>query len=159
MTERPILFSAEMVGAILDGRKTQTRRVMKNPPSDERASGSCWFDDEGDAFVWLKGLPEGHAHGIPLGESRYGEPGDTLWVPGTDPIITLRITDIRVERLHEITEADAMAEGASPVLVPPDGGSAPHVEGFRDLWNTINGPGAWEANPWVWVVCFERWKP
>jgi hypothetical protein len=56
--------------------------------------------------------------------------------------ITLAVTAVKVERLQDISEADAEAEGASPILVPPDGGSAPHVEGFRALWNSINGPGA-----------------
>ena len=70
--------------------------------------------------------------------------------------ITLEITGVRVERLNDISEADAMAEGASPVLVPPDGGDQPHVVGYRDLWESINGAGSWDANPWVWVVAFRR---
>jgi hypothetical protein len=70
--------------------------------------------------------------------------------------ITLRITEVRVERLHAISEEDAEAEGAEPVLVPPDGGSAPHVEGFREIWERINGADAWDDSPWVWVVRFER---
>jgi hypothetical protein len=234
MTERPIKFNAEMVRAILDGRKTQTRRIMKNPPPDERASGSCWFDDEGGAWVWLKGLFEGHAHGVPLGESRYGQPGDLLWVRepfcahwGAPPLdapqsyrivtgdelppieqengdlyqpvpsdimtiwyeaegnkpfhmewklpdemprwasrITLRITDVRVERLQEITEADAKAEGVSPSWLDEDDNDTVRYRqpptwrrGFARLWHEINGPGAWDANPWVWVISFERVKP
>jgi hypothetical protein len=155
-----------MVRAILDGRKTQTRRVMKNPPPDERASGSCWFDDEGGAWVWLKGLPENHAHGIPLGQCRYGQPGDTLWVSETDPIITLRITDIRVERLQDILVADAKAEGCENPLIGAEAPAAsPGVfladerTSFALLWNKINGPGAWGENPWVWAIGFERVKP
>jgi hypothetical protein len=70
--------------------------------------------------------------------------------------LTLEITGVRVERLQNISEADAMAEGASPVLVPPDGGDQPHVVGYCDLWESINGPGSWDANPWVWVVAFRR---
>ncbi len=209
MTERPIPFSAEMARAILKRRKTQTRRLMKNPPPDERATGSCWFDDEGGAWVWLKGLPEGHAHGVPLGQCRYGKPGDTLWVreawrawsqyddwppsrlpPGVDvqyiadagapwssryrsprymprwaSRITLRITDIRVERLQDITQKDAIAEGA-----PESHSDIDRISrrfGYQDFsrswfaqtWENINGPGAWEANPWVWAISFERVKP
>jgi hypothetical protein len=70
--------------------------------------------------------------------------------------ITLEITDVRVERLQDISEADAIAEGAEPILVPPDGGSCPHVEGYRTLWESINGEGSWDANPWVWVVEFAQ---
>lgn len=73
--------------------------------------------------------------------------------------ITLEVTDVRVERLQDISEADAIAEGAEPLLVPPDGGSTPHVEGFRSLWESINGPGSWDANPWVWVITFRRITP
>jgi hypothetical protein len=73
--------------------------------------------------------------------------------------LTLEITDLRVQRLQQISEEDAMAQGAPPVLVPPDGGSAPHVEGFRDWWDRNAGgrPGwAWADNPWVWALTFRR---
>jgi hypothetical protein len=75
--------------------------------------------------------------------------------------ITLRIKDIRVERLQDISEDDARAEGVTPLDY-----AAHHVAAgcgariaFEQLWNKINSPGAWEANPWVWVVSFERVKP
>ncbi|MES1979589.1 MAG: hypothetical protein V4451_16225 [Pseudomonadota bacterium] len=73
--------------------------------------------------------------------------------------ITLEITDVRVERLQDISEADAKAEGCEPLLVPPDGGSYPYVEGYCELWETINGAGSWDENPWVWVVEFKRVAP
>jgi hypothetical protein len=66
--------------------------------------------------------------------------------------LVLEVTDVRVERLQAISEADAMAEGANPILVPPDGGSCPHIEGFRKLWASTGGD--WAANPWVWVIGF-----
>lgn len=78
--------------------------------------------------------------------------------------ITLRITDVRVERLQEITEADAIAEGirragrrweAKEICVTPISAS----DAYRGLWEYINGPGSWAANPWVWAVAFERVKP
>jgi hypothetical protein len=74
--------------------------------------------------------------------------------------ITLRITDIRVERLQDITENDAKAEGCDPV-VHPDGAvdCGTRKTTFAKLWNHINGPGAWDENPWVWVISFERVKP
>lgn len=68
----------------------------------------------------------------------------------------VRLTEVRVERLQDITEAGAMAEGAEPILVPPDGGSCPYLEGFEVLWQSINGEESWAANPWVWVV---KWEP
>lgn len=69
--------------------------------------------------------------------------------------LTLRVTDVRVQRVQDISEGDAMAEGVGPILVPPDGGGVPHVEGFHELWNSINGPDAWARNDWVWAVSFE----
>lgn len=68
--------------------------------------------------------------------------------------LTLIVSGVKVQRLQDISEADAMAEGATPILVYPDGGSKPHCEGFRNLWNSINGPGAWDENPWVCAVTF-----
>lgn len=68
--------------------------------------------------------------------------------------LTLTVTDVRVMHLQDISEEDAEAEGAEPILVPPDGGSAPHVEGFRAIWEAINGAGAWDANPWVAAYTF-----
>lgn len=68
--------------------------------------------------------------------------------------LTLVVTEVRVERLQDISEASALAEGADPILVPPDGGSAPHIEGFRALWSNIHGTGAWDANPWVVAIRF-----
>lgn len=195
MTERPILFSAPMVRAILAGTKTQTRRVVK--PRKDRDLG-CEL-----AACELAGEVNGGEY-----RNAYCSPGDRLWVreawrdwsdaawhyaadglvlpkqrdrglaamlssrapftwesyrwrpsihmPRWASRITLEVTGVRVERLQGISEADAMAEGAAPVLVPPDGGSCPHVEGYRDLWESINGTGSWDANPWVWVVEFRR---
>lgn len=191
MSDRPILFSAPMVRALLAGTKTQTRRVVKHPGLASLSHivdcrDGWWGDEEGDFQALCP----------------YGAPGDRLWVRETwqhveggavrdaaggvmdsfdDEIvyradnmnrrsawtpsihmprwasrITLEITAVRVERLQDISEADAKAEGVEPMLVPPDGGSAPHVEGYRTLWESINGAGSWDANPWVWVLEFRR---
>lgn len=189
MKERPILFSSPMVRAILDGRKTETRRVYKPTESSpweilgEDENGKPWpfVQDEYGDFT-LRPCP-------------YGEVGDRLWVRETwadlrgkgfdtevaykastgsegDEVrksygikwrpsihmpralsrISLEITGVRVERLQEITECDALAEGCSR------GGSwdtAPSLQ-YRDLWEQINGPDSWDLNPWVWVIQFKR---
>lgn len=98
----------------------------------------------------------------------------TLWLPHWRPSIhmfrnrsriTLEITGVRVERLQDITAADALAEG---VIQLPDGGySLPDTrhysdnpdESYASLWESINGAGSWDANPWVWVVEFKKVKP
>lgn len=73
--------------------------------------------------------------------------------------ITLEIEHVRVQLVQAISEEDAMAEGVEPILVDPDGGSAPHVEGFLALWNSLYGPDAWDRNDWVWAVTFRRVQP
>ena len=214
MTERPILFSAEMVRAILDGRKTQTRRVMKVQPWPDATIEVGPYhphriDRHGESqpgpvtfgAIWdHQDIVNGGDAGLPC---PYGKPGDYLWVretwaPLADCVvlncayyrldheearssgsrvdvkwrpsiymprwasrITLRITDIRVERLQDISEEDAKAEGVKPLDY-----AAHHVAAgcgariaFEQIWTTINGPAAWEANPWVWVISFERVKP
>ncbi len=84
--------------------------------------------------------------------------------------ITLEITSVRVERLRDISEADARAEGTTPIpdlcdhvrLACADigcSGPQPYRTGFRSLWQDINGPGSWDANPWVWTVEFRKVIP
>jgi hypothetical protein len=89
-------------------------------------------------------------------EATSGKLRPGMFMPRWASRITLEVTGVRVERLQDISEADAKAEGAGPLLVPPDGGSCPHVEGYRVLWESINGAGSWDANPWVWCVSFRR---
>jgi len=190
--ERPILFSGEMVRAILDGRKTQTRRVIKPHPS----SGVRWSPV---VFAGHGGWTDGH--GAPL-RCRYGGPDDLLWVRETwqdlrphqervvyaatlgDVVtkwrpsihmprwasrITLRVVDVRVERLQGISHKDAQAEGIYPNAAgylnaaSPFDGCLKHdyVTAFRSIWNSINAARGydWETNPWVWVVEFEKVTP
>jgi hypothetical protein len=196
--ERPILFSGAMVRAILEGRKTQTRRIMRPQPE--------WPQNRG----WRSQRDlEAESHRFP-----YGKPGDRLWVretwqafktwngkPGVayrascpndtfdctedgcvDQIrilkwrpaifmprdlsrLAVEVTDVRVERLQDITADDARAEG-----MPPEGPQPAKINGelgsvyyfdpvvaFAHGWNTINGKRApWTSNPWVWVVTFRR---
>lgn len=82
--------------------------------------------------------------------------------------ILLEVTDVRVERLQDISEDDAMAEGIDPLQNHPGRFVSEHSPGlnfpsakaaYRDLWEHINGPGSWDANPWVWAVIFRRIQP
>lgn len=194
MSEKPILFSTEMVQAILIWRKTQTRRVVKPQPEKIGAFTK---------FAWGAGTSE---NTMPVfagfsTESKcpYGKIGDLLWVresfcpdyfdkghhpslnaykadwndtaaeycskpkwkpsihmPKSAARIWLKVTKVRVERLHQITEEDALKEGALIGRVwgyGHIGGS--HREGFIKLWERINGWDSWLANPWVWVIEFE----
>lgn len=221
MKERPIIFSAPMVQALLAGRKTQTRRVIKNdriqarasdwlrdrwhPVCDvtreyvfttergapEQARARCPFGQPGDR-LWVRegwqaffedevpaDRPRGprHTMGIPAqphrrsfvyyradGDLTHPELGKAGWLspihmPRKCARITLEITGVRVERLNSISEADAIAES---VNVHPDHHGKPRdsiyspIQAFRDLWESIHGLGAWEANPWVWAVAFQR---
>ena len=221
---RPILFSSAMIRALLDGRKTQTRRVVK--PQPVVASDGCWS--------WSPHRAQGLHHGQG-GSVRdmlqclppycpYGVPGDVLWareswtrVPASayrmsegvqqtiDPSdpdmaaiyaagwersipkwrpsihmprwasrLMLEITDIRVERLQDISEEDAQAEGVGEYACPgphrgpgatyftadPTAGEdmpisrTTPIAAYKALWEHINGCGSWDANPWVWVLTF-----
>ena len=224
MTERPILFSAEMVRAILDGRKTQTRRKMKvQPHPDSIVTVEHYHQTVIDRHGDMQPGPEifgAHWNDGECGlRCPYGAPGDTLWVreslyiwgrwhkdglrknglpswrfeevgqradpdpdlgligqaharhllkfwlrpsihmPRWASRITLRITDVRVERLQNISEDDARAEGWPGPITETGFPIASPLAWFANVWTSINGAGAWEANPWVWVVAFERVKP
>jgi hypothetical protein len=222
--ERPIIFSADMVRAILDGRKTQTRRVVK-PQPDHCHRDIVGRPEPWDKKDWERLLPQ-------LGEKEircpYGQPGDMLWVremfhhdqehnrvfyradmdtDGTVPYLvdgsgglgggvgnaridrwksprymprwasrlTLKLTDVRVERLQDIGEEDARTEGvdwASPEFIddPPDedprevgypsAGASFARDNFRRLWDTLHRKEHhWEDNPWVWALTFDRLEP
>lgn len=190
-----------MVRAILEGRKTQTRRVVK-------PQGAILTDDMARAFG-VRPPPNQNAPVIPC---PYGAPGDRLWVKETharvhpgmlqsldpDPDshewttvyradanggyvgklmectkwkpsifmrrefsrITLEIESVRVERLQDISDYDSYREGAESMAGTITGPYCMSFnEGFRDLWQSINGPGSWDLNPWVWVISFKRIKP
>lgn len=233
MKVRPILFSAPMVRAILDGRKTQFRRVVKLPShikhheldltrmQDGYPDGvrPIWGDDEepnlfstrnsfgkvGDRLwcreTWTRVHPGFLQH---LDPDRDSHEWSTLYKADTlggyessllefthwmSPAVMPRrfsridqdIVSVRVERLNEITEEDAINEGVLSLrsqdwdmrhfpkwrtefdaatenkLRPPLGPSP--LECFRALWESINGPGSWGANPWVWVIEFMRVNP
>jgi hypothetical protein len=245
MTERPIPFKGEMVRAILDGRKTQTRRAIRPVPTFNGGGAILDADGGQEDYVepyWV--FPE---------TCKYGKPGDTLWVretwgavwPADEPVplrqceieyradlppgctdrpgkwpadegngpevpkwrpsihmprwasrITLEVKGVRVERLQDVTEDDAKAEGCEARPFPGPwwqgyrdlgdgdlihqqaiGDTAPDWmiepkkmpptpwldlsarDGFRSIWMGLYGPDAWDENPWVWVISFERVKP
>jgi hypothetical protein len=210
MRERPILFSAPMVRAILAGTKTQTRRVLKQATGPSLSVGI--EDDAGVAELsWLWGDGPGHEvhEMIKKVPCPYGKPSDRLWVretwgfnpdfpdmPGracfrADPgheydgirwrpsihmpraasRLSLEITGVRVERLQDISEADAMAEGVEFIDLPTGRAFLNYdsstktarnftftsaVDSYRTLWTAINGTGSWDANSWAWVVEFRR---
>lgn len=182
---KPILFSAPMVNALNAGRKTQTRRIVKNYDHYACLTGDCPHETQYECDAAMSGM------------SPHGKVGDRLWVreqftywedpnTGNDylvykadgakrslaewtfphPIydhcvgrfgksivsihmprwasrITLEITDVRVERVQEISEEDAIAEGCMS------------YEDFMSVWRDINGAESWEANPWCWALSFK----
>lgn len=198
MKERPILFSASMVRALLAGTKTQTRRIAKpvrHPDlGNMYAPGAlvlehepqhvidrcCPYGRPGDR-LWVREThmnwwkldpanPEGprlFSHVAAFAADGYElEPGER-WIPSIHMLraasrILLEITGVRVERLQSINEADAAAEGVAtwaPGALSPESLGADPSDQFRWLWTSINGPGSWGANPWVWVVEFKVIKP
>lgn len=80
-----------------------------------------------------------------------------IFMPRWASRMTLEIADVRVERVQDIREMDAEREGTDAILVPPHGGGAPHTEGFRVLWDSINAKRGygWGKNPWVWALTFK----
>ena len=189
MTVRPILFSAPMVRAILDGRKTQTRRALRPnklldvlPLNDksgwigllERGTETvepkgqtfrCKYGLVGDGlwvrethYVWKAGNVDGSGRHIAYRATDPGSPCSwtpSIHMPRWASRITLKITDVRCQRLQDISEADAIAEGCPAVsLHDLDCASTPPSEHYRKLWNSINGKGSWDTNPWVWALSF-----
>jgi hypothetical protein len=177
-----------MVRAILDGRKTQTRRIVKAKDSDPKR---CITLSMLMANVYEWRLQDGRWFGIDgydtpvCADCPYGAVGDRLWVRETFAIcadnnifykadgkpdpwdgikwkpsihmprrasrITIEITGVRTERLNDITEVDAIAEGAQCEGVPA---ALTNRGAFAKLWEVINGKGSWQHNPWVWVIEF-----
>lgn len=249
MADRPMLFSAPMVRALIDGRKTQTRRTLPIPREIQDkildfhhigtdtegrtvfemrdhdhnhvfipaglhlqtpqfitrigAGDRLWVResitrfDKGtcDQHVWYRAGRNSAGEGFniyartcgladdeqwpaskegPAGGAPYNAP--SIHMPRWASRLTLVVTDVRIERLNAITEADAIAEGIEPVLdyrspgqthwkdyeTCDDGTPHPHavvpfvspVDSYRSLWDEINGRGAWATNPWVVAYSF-----
>lgn len=192
MTDRPILMSAPMVRAILDGRKTQTRRAVKldatptpmhgwdvlnryrcpyGQPGDRLYVRETWArDDEDGTLIYRADVGQGGdaddwQRSINEGVTRYRW-RPSIHMPRSASRILLEITGVRVERLQNISETDALAEGIAPAgdwngfqLADTTHYSGNPVDSYFSLWEHINGPGSVEANPWVWVIEFQRVRP
>lgn len=175
MKERGIIFKAEMVRAILDGRKTQTRRIAKieRPSYTYIENGKLWVDaKEGPIEIqcpyrvagdrlWVRETFALHDKLKPPivyyradDPTCYGSDGawtPSIFMPRWASRITLEITHVRVERVQEISQADAKAEGMKSSATR----SAKFA--FIDLWDSIHGKGAfWERNDWVWMLEFRK---
>ena len=186
--ERPMLFSAPMVRALLAGTKTQTRRelapdlfvsgggavvrmVSVGPATTGIQEVRCPY---GGSRLWVRetwAAPHTYDHLPPrlipqdarIHYAATEERGGLLWRPSIHmprwaSRITLEVTGVRVERLQDISIADAMAEGVVETNANLRG-LEPCMEwrySYEDLWRQINGPGSWDANPWVWVIEFRR---
>lgn len=195
MTEKPILFSTEMVKAILSGRKTQTRRIIKPQPIPHRlgfrhpnVDDGCYAEGayirsfcpygqgQGEDTLWVR---ETWAKTV-LGEIVFlaDTPNlSTKWKPSIhmsrkDCRLILEIEDIRIERLQDISEEDAIAEGIFYTDFAPNNkygwnwhwGKAKSYEdclsspknAFGNLWESVNGAGSWDTNLLVWVIKFKK---
>jgi hypothetical protein len=180
MKERSILFSGKMVEAILDGRKTQTRRVMKPQPDSHVYEIKCPYGQPGDRLYVkethliekieffsgyfyadiLYKADNGKVQNVSITNDEYMKFNERkyphritsgLFMYRSLSRINLEITNIRIERLQDITEEDARSEGCPH-------GCANALNWYGALWNFINekrGYG-WDLNPWVWVIEFRR---
>ena len=204
---RPIIFSGDMIRALIDGRKTQTRRVIKGVPNNRIQGVDHWCNEKWRVF----------ANGPVILKCPYGQAGDLIWdretwsgdyayadqkptdrvsvmtpdgpyyhdsvwywadgepefedwerprpsihMPRWASRLTLRITDVRVERVQDMSEGDAVEEGARRGFPTDDyslylSEAGTYYGGFSGLWDSINAKRGhdWDSNPWVWVIEFD----
>lgn len=205
---KPIFFNTEMTRAVLDGRKTATRRIVKAPVlySGTEPPSRIFRDGDLFQFQWNTGKTIGGfaikppylpgnvlyvretfaCEGLDGEEYVYvyradvdecdrlvwGDIENNEWAPSSDyhwhpsihmpkeaARIFLRVTDVRVERLQQISEIEACSEGAIMIQMARELWS--YRKGFENIWNSTVKPAdltryGWAANPWVWVISFER---
>lgn len=191
MKERPILFNAPMVQAVLNGSKTQTRRLVNSKHlsfienSVANFLGGKWevrplpYGKPGDQLwvreTWSSAVRNGYDARDDRGSYWYRATDDgevdgpwkpSIHMPRKASRIQLEITAVRIERLQDCSIPDAIAEGIAPDLDGWTDYSNPScqmcispVDSYRTLWDSINGAGSWDSNPWVWVIEFKRVKP
>lgn len=173
--ERPILFSGAMVNAILTGRKTQTRRVVKDPilriyqsdPTRVRADLDCPYGRPGERLwvreTWDERTVQGER--IVFYRADCGADGDglkwrpSIFMPREYSRINLAIISVRIQRVQDISEADIKAEGVERVRYRGyTKQTIDDPEDFSDLWDSINAKRGypWKNNPLVWVIGFRR---
>lgn len=165
--ERPILFSGPMVRAILDGRKTVTRRVVKHVPPEGTPVHLCPYGSPGDR-LWVRetwfnsrgddSMPT-HYRADDRIEDLQIKWKPSIFMPRWASRITLVLKSVRVERLQDITEEDAKQEGCEPTNLSDAYAKCEYLlarNRFREVWTKINGPASWDANPWVWRLEFEK---
>ncbi len=170
MTIKPILFKPEMVRAICLGRKTQTRRVVcsahEDPIIKYRQGDLLWVRE---TFCWGSDGEPG-AQDFVIYRANYAGPEEKLFRPWTPSIfmprrasrITLEVTNVRAQRLQQISPIDSIAEGVECAICADTGmkncknGCFAAVASFRDLWDSINAKRGfgWESNPWVAALEF-----
>ena len=214
MSDKPIIFSAPMVRALLDGRKTQTRRIVKlaDDLRDKEYTGDLvsyygdhrlgmafngttrvqpirfapgdrlyvreahYLTDDGTSeyAVYAENSTDVSEHFRQMHDIMASHPSidwskhlrlrPSIHMPRWASRLTLAVTDVRVQRLQEIGEADAKAEGVKPdrsgggmagMYSPMGAGPFAYARGFRDLWNSLHGPDAWDADPWVVALTFD----
>jgi len=181
---KPILFNSDMVRAILAGKKTQTRRILKKKGYDFVGFGRYYNESPyeiGDILYVRETFGYGYyAYYAGLGQETFykadypdGKPDfvvqwhPSIHMPKEAARIFLRVTNVRVERLQNIQSMDAIAEGAEAEWHQNDCGDAIFTKTpictFAEIWDKTIKPGdldkyGWYANPWVWVIEFERIK-
>ena len=190
MKERPILFNTPMVRAVLEGRKSQTRRVIKPQPkwfyggmpiktadADPNGVIRCPYGSVGTRLwvreTWAalhrydhlspKDIPK-NGEGFVHHKATWSGPCGLIWrrsihMPRWASRITIEVVDVRVERVQDISEDDAEAEGVDAISLDaiPRQATWSRKKDFAQLWDFINmkrGCG-WSVNPWVWVVDFK----
>jgi hypothetical protein len=170
MADRPIIFSAPMIRALLDGRKTQTRRLAwRDPLAGGPGDGleqrpSPWQRVQPGDRLWVREAWSPHPDGVMahgavyrLGheEEAKAGPGIERWrspihMPRWASRLTLTVTDVRVQRVHDMLLNDYEAEGVVDRPMSTDEG----IRAFSTLWDGLHGPGAWDANPHVVALTF-----
>lgn len=159
MKKQELQFPDALQFAILNGVKVQTRRILKPQPSKPT---TIWYSDADGSGKWVAMGPTGDLSGELRKTSNwitcpYGKSGDsiTLSTETGKAFTTAVIVGIRIQRLQNLSEADARAEGGHALLeacaILP---GVPLQTGFALAWCDRYGSHAWNANPWVWVVEF-----
>lgn len=180
MSAKPILFKTDMIRAILDGRKTMTRRIVKNPAKPPCRKGDVLYIRE--TWAEIKNINSIHIKYVYRATDAYpfGVEGyivkfrwhPPIYMPKEAARIWLKVTHVRLERLHDITNGEVLKEGANPETIESYIGQIPekmtadreslaHKIEFSRLWDdTVKKADidryGWHANPYVWAIEFER---